>query len=112
VAELPKREQSKLKTLWSRMGEMTALVQKHGDLVPQSFAAHLLGISRQRVDQLALDGRLVRVECHDQRFITANSLVELARTERKTGRPFKMPQGPVECWKASAAAVRDMRGKN
>jgi hypothetical protein len=74
VEELPKRERSKIATLWDRFHELRAITEEKGMLLPIPFCAALLGISRQRVDQLTRDGRLERVELDQAVFVTEKSL--------------------------------------
>lgn len=101
VAELPKRDKAKVANLWDKLAELRAMAQMGGSLVPHKFAAKLLGLSSQRLYQLAHDGRLERVEFEGHSFITERSLVQLARTERKNGRPLKTPKTAGEVLKLS-----------
>ena len=87
VAELPKREKSKLADLWDRFQEVKAITDKKGMIVPPIVAAELLGVSRQRIWQLMEGGRLARLEWRGQVFVTERDLMEFAESERKTGRP-------------------------
>lgn len=102
VAELPKREKSRLQLFWDRFKEVQALVDRKGTIVPPVVAAELLGISRQRVHELMQGGRLERVEWRGQVFVTEHDLVEFASAERKSGRPF----GPTTVGQAAIAAVK------
>jgi len=91
VSELPKREKTKFRKIWDTFQALRALTAEKGTLVPSSLAAKILGVSRQRVDQLIQEGRL---ECHSvdgHNFISEASFVEFAKQERKTGRPPKSP---------------------
>jgi hypothetical protein len=106
VAELPKREKSKLAKVWDTFQELRAATAEHGSLVPTVMAANILGVSRQRVMQLVVDGKLISVCIHGQPFIGEKSLVEHARSERKTGRPFKIPETSGDMWRAGYAAAR------
>lgn len=90
VAELPKREKGKLAKAWDQWLAVKAVVAERGPLIPASFAAKLLNISHQRVSQLADSGKLQRVDIGGSFWITEASLVELAKGERKAGRPFKV----------------------
>lgn len=98
VAELPKRERSKLGTLWDRFKELKAITEEKGMLLSPAFCSALLGVSRQRVYQLMEDGRMERVDVHGQTFITEESLIAWARAEHKNGRPLKIPQTAKECF--------------
>lgn len=91
VAEMPKREKSKLQKVWDRFKEIQALQDVHGMLIPHVMAAKLLDVSHQRVSQLVEAGKLVCVKIEGSSLITEKSLVELAKSERKAGRPFNTP---------------------
>ncbi len=91
VEALPRREKSKVAKLWDLVQEIRAVSAESGPLIPSTLAAKCLGVSRQRVDDYLADGRLQEFRVDGHVFITGNSLVELAKTERKAGRPFKMP---------------------
>ena len=62
VKALPKREKSRLARLWDHFQEVRAATAEHGVLMPQHYAADLLGVSRQRVHVLVNEGRLVVVD--------------------------------------------------
>jgi hypothetical protein len=84
------------------------VVEGKGTVVPPVLAAKLLGISRQRVWELANDGKLERIEFEGHSFISENSIVALAKTERKAGRPFKIPETVKECWVAARGQAKEM----
>lgn len=106
VAELPKREKSRLAKLWDHFTEVRALQREHGTLVPIKLAADLAGVSRQCIDEHIERGQLIRIEVHGHPFITENSFVEWAKSERKAGRPIKVPSSNKDLWKVSQAAAR------
>lgn len=89
VESLPKREKSKWRRIWDHFQELKRVSEVKGMLVPVRLGAELLGISRQRVDELVADGRIEVVEVDGRRFATEVSIVEYARSERKAGRPTK-----------------------
>lgn len=89
VSELPKREKSKLRTLWEELEAMHAVVEQSGVPVPPSAAAELLAVSRQRIHELITDGKLDTVEFAGKRYVTQASLEAWAEAEHKTGRPMK-----------------------
>jgi len=103
VEALPKREKSKLAEVWDTLKAMKVAVATEGQLVPVNLTCKLLDLSRTRVDELCADGRLRRVKIADHVFITENSIVELARVERKTGRPLNVPTTAKETWKRARA---------
>lgn len=105
VQELPKREQKKIKTVWDVLADYKAMWDTHGVLVPVSAAAKLLNVSPQRILQLVEAGKLKRVDMWDKAHITEASIVELAESERKTGRPFKV--GPMT-WKIASETTKEL----
>lgn len=107
VVGLPKREKSKVVRLWEKLAELREVMERNGQIVPASFAAKLLGISHQRILQLAEAGKLERIDVDNHVFVTERSIVELAKAERQAGRPFKVPQSNRELLKLSMAHARD-----
>jgi hypothetical protein len=88
VAELPKREKGRIATLWDKFQEAREIIDREGVLVPPSFAAKVMNVSKQRVCQLMDSGRLKRVDFDGQSLVTENSIVEWAKAEHKGGRPI------------------------
>lgn len=102
VNELPKRDRSRFSVAWDKLrlfhAQVSALTAEHGALVPMRLVPPVLNISNQRVCQLCDAGKLHRFEVGDVVFISEASIVALAKTERKAGRPFKVHQPTVsEC---------------
>ena len=90
VAELPRREKSRVRKLWDSFQEMRAIQAEHGFLVPRTAAAALLEVHPTRIDQLCEAGHLSRIDWQGHRYVTENSLLARARSERlKGGRPSK-----------------------
>jgi len=108
TAAMPKREKSKLAKCWELLQRMKAISATEGDLVPVMMCAKLLGISRSRVDQFVQDGRLKRYDIDGHVFLTENSIVEFAKSERKNGRPVKALSSHSEMWKASMECAREV----
>ncbi len=106
VAALPKREKSKLATLWEQLEEWRALAEKEGFLIPVVGAANLLGVSRQRIEELMRDGRLRRVDLFNHVYVPESSVVEYAEAERRTGRPLGTPKTKRELLKMAVASGR------
>lgn len=92
VGELPKREKSKLASLWDEFKEMSRIAEKKGIPVPPGLAAELLGVSRQRIYELMGSGVLETVTVGGRTYVTENSLVAWAEAEHKVGRPTKIEQ--------------------
>lgn len=110
VQAFPKRTKSKLEKLTEHIAEVRRLNEQHGVLIPATYAATLLGVSRQRVDELMSDGRLVRLRAFDHVYVTEESMKDYARTERKAGRPPKVPS-MRETFSGAMHAVREVVGK-
>lgn len=105
VEELPKREKSRVMKLWDHFKEAKAIMAEKGMLVPVKLAGDIAGVSHQRILQLCQARTLERIELHGHPFITENSFVEWAKSERKAGRPFK-PQSFGEQAKSAVAFGR------
>ena len=103
VEGLAKRDKTKLENLWEVLKRAKELADEKGMLLPSRFAAGLLGVSQQRVDQLMDAGKLERVVLDGHPFITEDSIVDYAKSERKTGRPIKICREAAEKGTASAA---------
>lgn len=106
VETLPKREKSRLARLWDHFAAVREISKEHGMLVPVKLAADLAGVSHQRIAELIEDGRLVRIDLHGHRYITENSFVDWAKSERKTGRPVKLMDSRKSLWDASLRAAK------
>jgi hypothetical protein len=115
VAAMPKREKNRWQKLWDAFKELKAIKAEHGDLVPQKAAAMLLDVSATRIDQLVEAGHLTRKNFMNHVYITENSLVELARSERKNGRPFKKIEecasSPLAAWNVAREGTKDFYKK-
>ena len=108
VADLPKREKSRVVKLWDAFHELAAMHAEHGLPVPRSAAADLLEVSQQRIAQLIAAGKLTVVDFNGHSYVTEKSLKELAKTERKTGRPFKgVAESNAEIFKLSVRYAKD-----
>ena len=90
VESLPKREKSRLRTMWDHVNALIEASEKDGFPIQQAYAARLLGFSRQRMCALVDQGRFRTVEVNGERFVTMNSVMEFAETERKNGRPVDL----------------------
>lgn len=87
--DLPKREKSRLQKVWEHFAEVRAIAKEHGLLVPIALAADLAGVSRQRIDELCERGLVIRIELNGRPFVTENSFVAWAKSERQVGRPLQ-----------------------
>jgi len=105
VESLPKREKTRVQTAWDEFRELSEISKREGLILPQSFAAAVLGVSSQRVSQLIDSGRLRSVEVRGARWVPEASIIEWAKAEHRNGRPPKIPTTLRE----AAAAVKEMR---
>jgi hypothetical protein len=60
-----------------------------GGLVPQAQAALILGLSKQRVNDLVAGGRLREHDFFGKNFIACSDIAKFQRKERRSGRPKK-----------------------
>lgn len=93
VAALPKREQSKIGSLWDRLKECEAAVKAHGMLLPQRYVADLLGVTPQRINQLVNEGRLLSVDIGGVRLVSEDSVVAWAKVAHTCGDRIKPSVG-------------------
>lgn len=96
VAELPKRDAKKVKTLWEEFKDLSAIARERGAFVPTGVAAALLGVSKQRVSELIKLGRFEVVSIHGRNFVMEDSIVAFAESERAAGRPWPGPKSVKE----------------
>lgn len=90
VNGLPKREKSRFMTFWDRYCQFVKLSEDKGRLVPAGIAGKILGVSKQRVYDLIKNGSVEAVQFEGHHYLTENSLIAYAKTERKAGRPVKL----------------------
>jgi hypothetical protein len=109
-AAMPARKQSKWLRFIDRYRAYKRLRERHGDLVPQVFAAKFAGVSKQRIGSLCDAGNLVRVYFEGHAFITEDSLVAWARSDRKTGDRYS-EMSRRQIWKMSVEASAEIVGK-
>lgn len=107
VVELPKKEKSRLAKVWEMVKELQAVTAEKGDMIPGALGAKALGVSHERMRQLITSGKLDGVRIDGHVFVSVNSVVAYAQSERKTGRPVKHPEGFVEVYKASRDAMKN-----
>lgn len=106
VDELPKREKSK----WQQFRETWEVAKAKGPLLPASLAAKLCDVSRQRIDELMIRGKLDRVDLCGHVMVTESSLVAwLQAPDDKGGRPPKLPDSVSEYWKLSKDWAKEQR---
>jgi len=103
IQTLPKSEAKKVRTAVDVLAEWREATKKHGCLVPSPLAAKILNISRQRLHVYIQDGRLSTIVVEGHIYVIEKSLLDLANTDRKAGRPFRMPgvlarAGAIASW--------------
>lgn len=103
---LPKRQKSKVEKVWDALKELAAVESQHGRLIPQSIAAKLLNVSRQRTNELVDLGRLESFEVFGVRMVTENSVVSFAQSERKSGRPHNLPTTFKEAFRRAKTPLK------
>lgn len=101
VAGLPKAERTEHQKLRDHLADIKAVIQNRGMIMPVRFAAALLGVSRQRVQELIEAKTLEAVEFDGRRYVTESSLVAFGQSERKAGRPCNTPKTNAELWRIS-----------
>jgi hypothetical protein len=107
VAALPKREKGNVAKMWDLLKEMRQTSATEGQLLPTRFAAKLIGVSQQRVDQLMDSGKLMRIDVDGHPFVTENSLVAFAKSERAAGRPPNHPKTNRDLFKIGMDMVNE-----
>lgn len=108
VEELPKREKSKVAKIWDAFQVMRAATKEHGCMVPEVLAAKLANISKQRIAELAEKGTLERIQIAGHNYITETSFLNWVSTERKAGRPPKVPT-KADLWRTSVDTAKEIR---
>ena len=83
--KLPKRE----KTRWEQVCEMQEVIAREGTLLPQSVAAEVLDVCKQRVTQLVQTKRLRTWEFLGKTWVCQSDLKDFVEGGRKNGRPTK-----------------------
>lgn len=82
------------------------LNSRDGGLLPFSVAAKLMGISKQRVNQLVAEGTLKPVEFAGKKWLSGNQIEEFIKLKREPGRPWNKPSAK-ELWKMSREGAED-----
>jgi hypothetical protein len=96
VADLTKREHSRVVDLWRLLRSFARLVEENGPPIRPSLAAELLGVSRARLYVLVDEGRLKVIVSPDGfQAVTANSLIAFAESERVWGRHLGLSTSDV-----------------
>lgn len=107
VEDLPKREKGRTQKAIDVLATIKALTNEKGVLIPPTLAKHILGVSLQRIGQLMDLGTLERVYIEGRPFITEESFVTYAKSERKAGRPPKV-RTVAQVARASLATAKEI----
>lgn len=106
------KQPGKLAILRAAVKEIEATVEKHGELLPASSVAALLGMSRSRIYQLIDEGKVETVELFGNTLVVIASVEAWMESEAKVGRPVKLDHlkergGCLKAaWAAGKAAVK------
>lgn len=112
MADVPKRQtssKSKMDIAICAVREMKALVEKHGMLIPSVIASEVLGVTKARVYQLMETGQLTPIRYGNYSYVTEDSLISYAKTERKAGRPHKLPVTAGETLEAARRIGKELQ---
>src|ERR1035437_1599841 len=104
----PKRVKSRWDKLADEWEAFKFESKQLGGIVPAQLAASLGGVSHQRILQLLETGPLTRVELNGHVYVGEDSLVEWLKSERKSGRPLKLPVTIREQWKLSREVAKEI----
>lgn len=90
---------------------LRVMIEERGAMLPVPLVRQLLGVSRQRIHQIFEQGHLECVDLHGHHFVPEDSLLHYVNTERKLGRPVKVPKSTRELMKASMEAAKEIAEK-
>ena len=107
VEALPKREKGRVAKILETIREFSALQKEHGTLIPAPLAWGVLGVSRSRLYELVELKRLPGIQHHGQWYIPEEALLEFCKSERKAGRPPKVPTSNRDLLKISIEAAKE-----
>ncbi|MBU6400302.1 MAG: hypothetical protein KGS61_08285 [Verrucomicrobia bacterium] len=65
--------------------EFTRISKLHDGLIPQTVAAAILGVSRQRIHQLVKEGTFSYWGFYGQKWLSQKEIISFARLHRKPG---------------------------
>lgn len=89
--DMPVEAQTKQRNKWDDIKEIAELSKRHGQLLPQMFAAPILNVSGERVFALVSEGRFRTWQFFGKTWVCEDDLVAFGQGERKIGRPKKEP---------------------
>ena len=86
--------------------EFMRIVNLHGGLVPMSAVGTILGVSRQRVHQLADEGTFSVYEFYGMKWLLESEVVSFAKLKRAAGENQHEPS-KKQMWKESLEFGKD-----
>jgi predicted XRE-type DNA-binding protein len=86
--------------------EYLRLSKLHGGLLPQSFVATILGVSRQRVHQLVEEGTFSHWTFYGMKWLSQEEVMSFARLNRQQGENQYKPS-TKQLWKDARAAGKE-----
>jgi hypothetical protein len=86
--------------VFADLKEFMRIVKLHGGLVPMSAVGTVLGVSRQRVHQLADEGTFTVFEFYGMKWLLEEEVVSFAKLKRAAGENQYQPS-KKQMWKDS-----------
>jgi len=96
----------RLKFFLDQIRAFREMTSRDGGLLPFATAAKLLGVSKQRVNELVTEGTFKPVEFAGKKWLSANQIEEFIKLKREPGRPWNKPS-VKEMWKISRDGAQD-----
>jgi len=105
--ERPKTKRS----VFADVKEFVRIINLHGGLVPMSAVGTILGVSRQRVHQLADEGTFSVYEFYGMKWLLEKEVISFGRLKRAAGENQHEPS-KKQMWKESLEFGKDfMKGR-
>ena len=96
----------RLKFFLDQIRAFREMTSRDGGLLPFATAAKLLGVSKQRVNELVTEGTFKPVEFAGKKWLSANQIEEFIKLKREPGRPWNKPS-VKEMWKMSREGAKE-----
>ena len=94
------------KGVFDDIKEFMRITKVRGGLVPMSAVATILGVSRQRVHQLADEGTFTVFEFYGMKWLLEEEVVSFGKLKRAAGENQHAPS-KKEMWKAAQSAGQE-----
>ncbi|MGA2544777.1 MAG: hypothetical protein ABSG78_24775 [Verrucomicrobiota bacterium] len=85
TGDLPQRKVKK--GILDVFRNLRAITSREGGLLPFASAATVLGVSKQRVNDLVKEGTLHPIDLLGKKWLSANELESFVKLQRQAGRP-------------------------